>query len=90
MYQKLIDGVEFRDKKNLCMEIAQEYEMLGNNERFNFLNELIEKEQQNRKYCYDATPLMQSKKIYPNNPCPCGSGKNLKSVVEEIRDKGYC
>lgn len=78
LYQKLIDGVEFRDKKDLCMEIAEEYERLGNIERSNSLNELIEKEHQNRKYYYDTTPLMQSKKIYPNDPCPCGSGKKYK------------
>ena len=49
LYQKLIDGVEFRDKEDLCMELAEEYEMLGNTERSNFFEKLIEKEHQNRK-----------------------------------------
>lgn len=78
LYQKLIDGVEFRDKEDLCMEIAEEYEMLGNTARSNFLNELIDKEHQKRKHYYEATPLMQTKKIYPNDSCPCGSGKKYK------------
>lgn len=27
-------------------------------------------------------PIVKEKKVYPNDPCPCGSGKNIKNVVE--------
>ena len=28
----------------------------------------------------------QEKKVYPNDPCPCGSGKNTNSAVEENKE----
>jgi hypothetical protein len=27
--------------------------------------------------------MAEKKKIYPNDPCPCGSGKNIRTVVGE-------
>lgn len=26
-------------------------------------------------------PIVKEKKVYPNDPCPCGSGKNIKNAV---------
>ncbi len=31
-----------------------------------------------------AGKIVTGKKIYPNDPCPCGSGKNIRSVVGEM------
>lgn len=28
-------------------------------------------------------PIVKEKKVYPNDPCPCGSGKNIRNAVEE-------
>lgn len=30
-----------------------------------------------------APKTREAKKVYPNDPCPCGSGKNTNSVAEE-------
>ena len=32
--------------------------------------------------------VVSERKVYPNDPCPCGSGKNIKSVVvkDSVRD----
>lgn len=32
-------------------------------------------------------PIVKEKKVYPNDPCPCGSGKNIRNAMEE-KSKG--
>lgn len=33
-------------------------------------------------------PIVKEKKIYPNDPCPCGSGEKIKNAVEENNTGG--
>ena len=33
----------------------------------------------------------KNKKVYPNDPCPCGSGKKYKKVLwKELRERWWC
>lgn len=84
LYKRLKDGVGFRDKEDLCRELGDEYNTLGNTERANFLYTLEneEKEKNNKSSFFRGFNIDQlmvkSKKIYPNELCPCGSGKKYK------------
>lgn len=87
LYQRVDAGEDFRDKKDLYRELGDEYNTLGNQERADFFYGLEdaerEKEKANRK-SFSFGDIMSvnqptlKKKIYPNDPCPCGSGKKYK------------
>ena len=87
LYQRVNAGEDFRDKEDLYRELGDEYNTLGNQERADFFYGLEdaerEKEKANRK-SYSFEDIMRlnqpnlKKKIYPNDPCPCGSGKKYK------------
>ena len=34
-------------------------------------------------------PIVKEKKVYPNDPCPCGSGKKIRNAVEEKSKWSY-
>ena len=34
-------------------------------------------------------PIVKEKKVYPNDHCPCGSGKNIRNAVEEKSKWSY-
>ncbi len=81
LYQKTQDGVDFRDKEDLYREIGDEYNTLGNKERADYFYALEDVER-GKGSNYDGrvfkSPEVKPKKIYPNDPCPCGSGKKYK------------
>ena len=87
LYQRVNEGEDFRDKEDLYRELGDEYNTLGNQERAEYFYGLEdaekEKEKANRRsftmddYLHINQPIMK-KKIYPNDPCPCGSGKKYK------------
>ena len=87
LYQRVNEGEDFRDKVDLYRELGDEYNTLGNQERAEYFYGLEdadkEKEKANRRsftmddYLHINQPIMK-KKIYPNDPCPCGSGKKYK------------
>ena len=87
LYQRVKAGENFRDKEDLYRELGDEYNTLGNQKRADYFygleNEEIEKEEANRK-SFSFEDIMRLNqpttkiKIYPNDPCPCGSGKKYK------------
>ena len=81
LYKKIEKGVCFRDKADLCRELADEFEMIGESEKADYLTEKygLEREKDKER----VTRFLQNmggpgRKIYPNEPCPCGSGKKYK------------
>ena len=48
LYEKVRAGVEFRDKEDLCRELGDEYNVLGNQERADFLYGMEDKEKEAR------------------------------------------
>ena len=79
LYQKVKSGVDFRDKEDLYRELGDEYSTLGNKERADYFYGLEDEGCRRSKNLYGGwkpKPLeVKPKKIYPNVPCPCGSGK---------------
>lgn len=89
LYEKIKSGTDFRDKVDLYRELGDEYGTLGNKERADFFYGLEDEEEEKQKYSrISASSLrylnniirtaLNGKKIYPNDPCPCGSGKKYK------------
>ena len=82
LYRKVKDGVDFRDKEDLYRELGDEYNTLGNQERADYFYTLEDEEKDRRrnpnKEIMSKLPVLKPKKIYPNDPCPCGSGKKYK------------
>ena len=87
LYKRVNAGEDFRDKEDLYRELGDEYNTLGNQERAYFFYGLEdaerEKEKANRRsFSYEdimrLNQIAPKKKIYPNDPCPCGSGKKYK------------
>ncbi len=81
LYRKIEKGVCFRDKADLCRELADEFETIGESEKADYLTEKYELEREKDKE--RVTRFLQNiggtgRKIYPNEPCPCGSGKKYK------------
>jgi hypothetical protein len=85
----LENGVEYRDKKYLLDELEMEYTDLKKfDKRERCVKLIIESSKKNREELdrkfndfmskYGHMPVVVEKKIYPNNPCPCGSGKKYK------------
>lgn len=82
LYRKVKSGVDFRDKEDLYRELGDEYDALGNKERAEYLYGLEDEEKSRSRSIYGGWltrfPEVILKKIYPNDPCPCGSGKKYK------------
>lgn len=82
LYQKVKSGVDFRDRQDLYRELGNEYNTLGNKERADFFYRLENEERSRSRSLYGGwtakLPEVKPKKIYPNDPCPCGSGKKYK------------
>lgn len=82
LYQKVKSGVDFRDKEALYREIGDEYSALGNKERADYFYGLEDEECSRSRILYGGLiPRIlevKPKKTYPNDPCPCGSGKKYK------------
>lgn len=80
LYQKTLDGVNFRDKDYLYEELGDEFNNLGITDRANYFYELAKKKSNNNSLSFETskTPAVKPQKIYPNDPCPCGSGKKYK------------
>ena len=80
LYEKVRSGVEFRDKEDLYLELQDEFSLLGDNEKSAYFKDLREKERikPTSWNWQQPKPIEKPKKIYPNDPCPCGSGKKYK------------
>ena len=82
LYQKVKNGMDFRDKEDLYRELGDEYNTLGNQERADYFYALEDAEHGMRwnphKEIMSKLLVSKPKKIYPNDPCPCGSGKKYK------------
>ena len=81
LFQKVKSGTDFRDKEDLFMELGDEYNTLGNQERADYFYALkdAEKDRHRNPHLDNKSILSVSKKkIYPNDPCPCGSGRKYK------------
>ena len=82
LYQKVKNGMDFRDKEDMYRELGDEYNTLGNQERADYFYALEDAENDRRwnphKEILSKQPVSKQKKIYPNDPCPCGSGKKYK------------
>lgn len=82
LYQKVKNGMDFRDKEDLYRELGDEYNTLGNQERADYFYALEDAEHGMRwnphKEIMSELLVSKPKKIYPNDPCPCGSGKKYK------------
>ncbi len=86
LYQRVKAGEQFRDKEDLYRELGDEYNTLGNKERADYfyaLEDQAKEEARDRRfaeYVNRIAPVSAAKpkKIYPNDPCPCGSGKKYK------------
>lgn len=82
LYRKVKLGTDFRDKEDFYREIGDEFNTLGNKGRADYFYELEDEERSKSRSLYDGLiPRIlevKPKKTYPNDPCPCGSGKKYK------------
>ena len=83
LFQKIKSGTEFRDKENLFRELGDEYNTLGIKERSDYFYALEDAEREKSRQAKTDRVMMPmtafvQQKVYPNDPCPCGSGKKYK------------
>ena len=82
LYRRIRNGADFRDKEDLYRELGDEYNALGIKDKAEYLYGLEDAENNGNKALLGGwTPKMpevKPAKIYPNDPCPCGSGKKYK------------
>ena len=86
LYQKIKKGVRFRDMDDLCSELADEFYTIEELDKADYLEKKYEEcELEKKKDTVQLFELLNEKlvsfaagKIYPNEPCPCGSGKKYK------------
>lgn len=89
LYRKIKKNVQFRDMDDLCRELSDEFEAIGESEKAKYLAERYEREK--KKDTERLAKFLKGKgltggklsdyttgKIYPNESCPCGSGKKYK------------
>lgn len=96
--QNPIDDLEEDTQVNLGFDkallyknmVAAEADWLYNLEEW---NDIFDEE--TRKELYkeqkSSTTIVKEQKVYPNDPCPCGSGKSIKSAAAEskLNTKGF-
>lgn len=89
LYKKIKKGIRFRDMDDLCSELADEFNTIGESDKSDYLAEKYESEKKRetaqlayllKKKGFGSKKLhsFECKKIYPNEPCSCGSGKKYK------------
>lgn len=89
LYKKIKKGIRFRDMDDLCSELADEFNTIGESDKSDYLAEKYESEKKKetaqlayllKKKGFGSKKLhsFECKKIYPNEPCSCGSGKKYK------------
>ena len=68
--------------EDLCRELGDEFEALGENEK---AKDCAERSKATAKTTQTGflsssflNPVIKEKKVYPNDLCPCGSGKKYK------------
>ena len=89
LYKKIKKNVQFRDMDDLCRELSDEFETIGESGKAKYLEERYEQEK--KKSTDRLAKFLKGKglmggklddytcgKIYPNEPCLCGSGKKYK------------
>ena len=81
LYRRIEGGDTFRDREDIYRELGDEYNTLGVKDRADYFYALLDKEKEVHKASYISLrkeyPDVKGK-IYPNEPCPCGSGKKYK------------
>ncbi len=83
LYLEIKKGVIYQDMEDLCRELSDEFEQLGEEEKASFCK-IKEKEisppiKVNPYLAKRMSDILgDGKKIYPNESCPCGSGKKYK------------
>lgn len=79
VYQQIMNGTPFRDMEDMCRELGDEFKTLGLSEESSTCYDK-EKKFTGRQSTMPIAPRTEVKpaKIYPNDPCPCGSGKKYK------------
>ena len=81
LYRRIEGGDTFRDREDIYRELGDEYNTLGVKDRADYFYALLDKEKEVQKASYFSLrkkhPTVKGK-IYPNEPCPCGSGKKYK------------
>lgn len=89
LYKKIKKGIHFRDMDDLCRELADEFNTIGETDKSDDLAQIYETETKKEtvslasllkkmEFENKKIDLFECKKIYPNEPCPCGSGKKYK------------
>lgn len=89
LYEKIKSNVHFRDMEDLCQELSYEFDAIGESDKSKYLEKRYEQEQKkisknsaeffnNVNSTVEKSSALESRKIYPNEPCPCGSGKKYK------------
>lgn len=83
LYNKIKSGTDFRDNEDLYRELADEYEDLDDNERCEYFKQSYDALKKSNvqipiKSLIQPAIVEKSKKVYPNDSCPCGSGKKYK------------
>lgn len=89
LYQKIEKGVRFHDMDDLCRELADEFNTIGELDKADYLADKYEMERKkgtekmarflkNMGFVGGKLSAFTGGKIYPNEPCPCGSGKKYK------------
>lgn len=90
LYFDIKAGKKYRDAEDLYRELSEEFDELGESDISKFLKEEYELEAAEKRNA-DKDSFMKSieklekkiqinfgRKIYPNESCPCGSGKKYK------------
>lgn len=77
IYTKIKNGEPFRDKEDLCRELADEFERLGEYKKTRKMR-IIEEKAKKKPSQILTSFITPTKKVGRNEPCPCGSGKKYK------------
>ena len=89
LYKKIRKNEPFRDMSDLCREHSDEFETIGESDKASYLAERYEQEKRkesektirllkNKGFINEKVSGYKNVKIYPNEPCPCGSGRKYK------------
>lgn len=82
LHSKIVSNTVFRDMRDLCGELSDEFEALGKKEKAKDCaerNRVVANPSRQESFLKsNVSHIVKEKKIYPNDPCPCGSGKKYK------------
>ena len=89
LYKKIRKNEPFRDMSDLCRELLDEFETIGESDKASYLAGRYEQERRkesektirllkNKGFINEEVSGYKNVKVYPNEPCPCGSGCKYK------------